>query len=108
MRRAVFTGLVASFLLTTPAQARVVPSLLAPQIRAINRAPHAPPVLLPWSMPLDVNRAFTSGGPAGASYSLSIAAAPHCGGIQARLKSARGDRAALISAAEGAIRAGPR
>ena len=164
MRRALFTALAACFLVTTPAQARTLPSLFARQIRAINAAPHAPPVLLPRSMPLDAKNVFASGGPLGASYSLSIASVPHCGDanvcfvaaftaarartvygrrvtvrgaskagfvplscgascsppqidfivhgirytIQAKLNTLRGDRAALIGAAEAAIRAGPR
>ena len=164
MRRGLCTGLIAAFLVAAPAQARTLPVLFAKQIRAINAAPHAPPVLLPRSMSLDAKRVFASGGPAGASYSLSVGAVPHCRGanvcfvaeftaapaktvygtrvtvrgaakagfvplscgascsppqidflvhgirytIQAKLNTSRGDRAALIHAAESAIRAGPR
>jgi hypothetical protein len=60
-----------------------LPTLFARQIAAINRAPHAPPVLLPRSMPLDAKRMFASGGPQRSGYDLEIGAARHCGGANA-------------------------
>lgn len=63
-----------------------LPSLFARQIRAINRAPHAPPVLLPRSMPLDATHRFASGGVGGGrvpGYDLEIGAVRHCGGADA-------------------------
>lgn len=62
---------------------RSLPSLLAKQIRAVNRAKHAPAVLLPKTMPLDANHLYPSGGPSGAGYALSIGAVRHCGGADA-------------------------
>ena len=166
MRRSIFVVIVAICLLVAvPAAAKTsLPALFARQIRAINSAPHAPPVLLPFSMPLDARRMYAAGGPSRSSYDLSIGAVAHCDGanacfvadfsavksnnvfgrrvtvrgaskagffplscgascsppqidfivhgirytIQANLKTSRGDRAALISAAEAAISAGPR
>jgi hypothetical protein len=60
-----------------------LPSLFARQITAINRAPHAPPVLLPSSMPLDAKRMFATGGAHRTGYDLEIGAVRHCGGANA-------------------------
>ena len=60
-----------------------LPSLFARQITAINRAAHAPPVLLPRSMPLDAARLFASGGAQHSGYDLEIGAVRHCGGATA-------------------------
>jgi hypothetical protein len=63
-----------------------LPSLFARQIAAINRAPHAPPVLLPRSMPLDTKRMFVTGGVGGgrvSGYDLEVGAVAHCGGANA-------------------------
>ncbi len=65
-----------------------LPSLFAHQIAAINRAPHAPPVLLPRSMPLDAKRMFATGGVGRGrvpGYDLEIGAVKHCGGADACL-----------------------
>ena len=51
-----------------------LPSLFARQITAINRAAHAPPVLLPRSMPLDAKRMFATGGAQRSGYDLEIGA----------------------------------
>jgi hypothetical protein len=60
-----------------------LPSLFARQITAINRAPHAPPVLLPRSMPLDAKRMFATGGAQRSGYDLEIGAVNHCDGADA-------------------------
>jgi hypothetical protein len=60
-----------------------LPSLFAKQIQKINAAPHAPAVLLPASMPLDVKHEFPTGGPSGTSYDLEIGAAKNCNGADA-------------------------
>jgi hypothetical protein len=60
-----------------------LPSLFATQIQKINAAPHAPAVLLPASMPLDVKHEYPSGGPSGSSYDLEIGAAKNCNGADA-------------------------
>jgi hypothetical protein len=70
----------------TAAPQPTLPSLFARQIAAINRAPQAPPVLLPRSMPLDVPRRFATGGLSGGQghgYDLAIGAVKHCGGANA-------------------------
>jgi hypothetical protein len=164
-RAALVAGLLCLLLVAGVADARAnLPGLFAKQIRAINRAPHAPAVLLPAAMALDAKHLYAAGGASGASYALSLGAMAHCGGadacfvadftaaraqtvsgtpvhvagaskagffpqscgascappqidflwhgarytIQARLASSLGDRAALITAAESAISAGPR
>jgi len=60
-----------------------LPSLFAPQIAAIHRAPHPTPVLLPRSMPLDAARLFATGGAQRSGYDLEIGAVKHCGGATA-------------------------
>ena len=60
-----------------------LPVLFAQQIAAINRAAHAPPVLLPGSMPLDATRQFAGGGTDHSGYDLEIGAVRHCGGANA-------------------------
>lgn len=60
-----------------------LPSLFARQIAAVNRAPHAPPVLLPRSMPLDATRMVPTGGAQRSGYDLEIGAVKHCGGANA-------------------------
>jgi len=60
-----------------------LPSLFAHQIAAVNRAPHAPPVLLPRSMPLDATRMVPTGGAQRSGYDLEIGAVKHCGGANA-------------------------
>ena len=60
-----------------------LPSLFARQIAAIDRAPHAIPVLLPRSMPLDATRMFASGGKQRSGYDLEIGAVRQCGGANA-------------------------
>jgi hypothetical protein len=60
-----------------------LPTLLAGQIRAVNRAKHAPDVLLPRSLPLGAGRLYASGGPSGAGYALSIGAVRNCGDADA-------------------------
>jgi hypothetical protein len=65
-----------------------LPSLFARQIAAIDRAPHAIPVLLPRSMPLDATRMFASGGTQRSGYDLEIGAVRHCGGANARFVAA--------------------
>ena len=60
-----------------------LPSLFAHQIAAVNRAPHAPPVLLPRSMPLDATRMVPTGGAQRSGYDLEIGAVKHCGGATA-------------------------
>lgn len=56
-----------------------LPSLFAHQIAAVNRAPHAPPVLLPRSMPLDSTRMVPTGGAQRSGYDLEIGDVKHCG-----------------------------
>jgi hypothetical protein len=73
---------VAGSAATAKAQ-RTLPSLLSKQIRSINRAPHAPPVLLPRTMPLDARHLWPSGGADGSAYELSIGAIRHCSGANA-------------------------
>jgi hypothetical protein len=78
--------LVAGALVVSAAAAATqptLPSLFAHQIAAINRAPHAPPVLLPRSMPLDAKRMFATGGTQRRGYDLEIGAVAHCGGANA-------------------------
>ncbi len=60
-----------------------LPTLFAHQIAAIKRAPHAPPVLLPRSMPVDAKHMFASGGAQRSGYDLEIGAVKHCGGADA-------------------------
>jgi hypothetical protein len=169
MRRGLFgvVILILGLSMTAPAvgAARTLPALLARQIRAIDAAAKAPPVLLPRAMPLDAKHLYPSGGASGKRYDLEIGAVRGCGGanacfvaaftaapgttvfgrrvavtgasraaftplscgascsppqiafivhgirytIQANLKkTAKGDRATLIRAAESAISAGPR
>ena len=60
-----------------------LPSLFAPQIRAIRNAGGAPAVLLPRSMPLDATRLFASGGRSGTGYDLEVAAIKNCHGANA-------------------------
>ena len=169
MRRGLFVVVILILVLsmTAPAvgAARTLPALLAQQIRAIDAAAKAPPVLLPRAMPLDAKHLYPSGGASGKRYDLEIGAVSGCGGatacfvaaftaapgttvfgrrvavkgasraaftplscgascsppqivfivhgirytIQANLKkTAKGDRATLIGAAEAAIAAGPR
>jgi hypothetical protein len=60
-----------------------LPALFAHQISAIKRSGHAPPVLLPGSMPLDTKRMFAGGGPEKSGYDLEIGAVRHCGGANA-------------------------
>lgn len=60
-----------------------LPTLFAKQIQKVNAAPHAPDVLLPGSMPLDVKHEYPSGGPSGSSYDLEIGAAKNCHGADA-------------------------
>jgi hypothetical protein len=62
---------------------RTLASLLAKEIRAVNNAPSAPPVLLPRTMPLDAKHRWPSGGPDGSAYELSIGAVRHCSGANA-------------------------
>jgi hypothetical protein len=167
MRRGLFALLIVGLLAVAPALGaqKTLPALFSKQVKAINAAAKAPPVLLPRSLPLDVKKRFVSGGPAGKAYGLEIGAVKNCGGadacfvahfaaapgtsvfgkkvtvngatkagfhplscgascsppqiqfvvhaitytIQANLKkTAKGDRATLISAAESAIAAGAR
>jgi hypothetical protein len=78
--------LTAAFILfaVVPADAgTTLPGLFAKQIRAINAAPKAPPVLLPRSMPLDAMHLYASGGAVGASWDLEIGAVKNCGGANA-------------------------
>lgn len=67
----------------TAATQLTLPSLFAHQIAAVNRAPDAPPVLLPRSMPLDAKRLVPSGGAQHSGYDLEIGAVKHCGGANA-------------------------
>jgi len=67
----------------TAATQPTLPSLFAHQIAAIHRAPHATPVLLPRSMPLDAARMFATGGAQRTGYDLEIGAVRHCGGANA-------------------------
>ncbi len=60
-----------------------LPALFAHQIAAINRAPLAPSVLLPRSMPLDAKRLVPTGGVQHSGYDLEIGAVKHCGGANA-------------------------
>jgi hypothetical protein len=147
------------------AASKPLTAVLAQQIRAINAAPKAAPVLLPRSLPLDTKHLYPSGRATGRSYDLELGAVKNCHGadaclvadftaspggtvfgkkvkvtgatragftplscgascappqivfvvhgvrytIQANLKkTAKGDRATLIAAAEAAIAAGPR
>jgi hypothetical protein len=86
MRRAVASAVVAiSALVAAPAVAGSValPTLFAKQIHEVNSAPHAPPVLLPGSMSLDVKHAYPTGGPSGSSYDLEIGAVRNCHGADA-------------------------
>jgi hypothetical protein len=82
-------GALLCLLLAIPAAAGAglprggLPALFARQIHAINRAPHAPAVLLPRSMPLDAKHLYASGGPSGSSYNLEIGAVAPCGGANA-------------------------
>lgn len=78
--------LVMSTVVLTTATAAPHPTLtalLAQQIRAIKRASHAPPVLLPGSMALDAKRMFASGGPRKSGYDLEIGAVRNCGDADA-------------------------
>ena len=84
---AIATALLVAGIVTLPvAEAATpvsLPSLFAHQITAINRASHAPPVLLPRSMPLDAKRMFATGGSQRSGYDLEIGAVRHCGGADA-------------------------
>jgi hypothetical protein len=87
---AIATALVVAGIVTLPVAGAAtppsLPSLFAHQITAINRASHAPPVLLPRSMPLDAKRMFPTGGVSGgrvSGYDLEIGAVRHCGGADA-------------------------
>jgi hypothetical protein len=84
---AIATALLVAGIVTLPvadaATQPSLPSLFAHQITAINRASHAPPVLLPRSMPLDVKRMFATGGAQRSGYDLEIGAVRHCGGADA-------------------------
>jgi hypothetical protein len=167
MRRGLLAVMIAGVLVAVPALAAqtTLPALFAKQVRTINGAAKAPPVLLPSSLPLDVKHPYPTGGPSGKRYDLEIGAVKNCQGadacfvadflaapgtsvfgkkvtvkgatkagyhplscgascsppqiqfvvhgitytIQANLKkTAKGDRATLIGAAESAISAGPR
>jgi hypothetical protein len=167
MRRGLLAVVIMGLVVAAPAAAaqKALPALFAKQIRAIDGAAKAPPVLLPRTMPLDAQHMYPSGGPSGKRYDLEIGAVKGCGGanacfvagftaapgttvfgrrvsvtgatkagftplscgascsppqivfivhgvrytIQANLKkTAKGDRATLISTAESAISAGPR
>ncbi len=66
-----------------PASQRSLPALLAKQIRSVNRAPRAPAVLLPRSMPLDAKHLYPGGGPEGTSYDLELGAVRGCGDADA-------------------------
>jgi hypothetical protein len=86
MRRAVAAAVVAiSALVAAPAVAGSValPAVFAKQINKVNAAPHAPAVLLPGSMSLDVRHAYPTGGPSGSSYDLEIGAVKNCNGADA-------------------------
>lgn len=80
-------SLLAAAAVTLPVAAAAtqpsLPSLFAHQIAAIKRAAHAPPVLLPRSMPLDAKRMFASGGAQHSGYDLEIGAVKQCGGADA-------------------------
>jgi hypothetical protein len=65
------------------ARTPTLPALFAKQIRAINAAPQAAPVLLPANMPLDAVREYPSGGPSGRGYDLEIGAVRRCDGADA-------------------------
>jgi hypothetical protein len=67
----------------TAAPRPTLAALFAHQISAIKRSSHAPPVLLPGSMPLDAKRMFPSGGPQKSAYDLEIGAVRHCGDADA-------------------------
>jgi hypothetical protein len=90
MHRLRLIAIVASLLaavvilpVATAATPASLPSLFARQIAAINRAPHAPPVLLPRSMPLDAKHMFVTGGAQRSGYDLEIGAVKRCGGADA-------------------------
>lgn len=89
MRRLIMTAaalLVAGAMAVSVSSAATqptLPALFAHQIAAINRAPHAPPVLLPRSMGLDAKRLVPSGGAQRTGYDLEIGAVKHCGGANA-------------------------
>jgi hypothetical protein len=86
MRRVVLLTVAAiSLLIAVPAIAGSVslPTLFAKQINKINAASHAPAVLLPGSMALDVKHPYATGGPSGSSYDLEIGAVKNCNGANA-------------------------
>jgi hypothetical protein len=85
VRRGLLAAMILGLMAAVPAVAsqRTLPALLAKQVRAINAAAKAPPVLLPRSLPLDARRLYPSGGPAGKSYDLEIGALKNCRGAGA-------------------------
>jgi hypothetical protein len=80
MRRGLLVAVVVGVMAAVPAVAaqRTLPALFAKQVRAINAAPKAPPVLLPSSLPLDARHLFPGGGPNKNSYDLEIGALKNC------------------------------
>jgi hypothetical protein len=85
MRRGLLAIVILGVLAAAPAVASpaTLPSLFAKQVRAINAAAKAPPVLLPRSLPLDARHLYPSGGPSGKRYDLEIGALKNCGGANA-------------------------
>ena len=85
MRRSILAAVVLVGLLLAPAaQGRTtIPALFSRQVRAIDRAPGTPAVLLPATMPLDAAHRFAAGGRSGSGYDLSIGAVRGCGGADA-------------------------
>jgi hypothetical protein len=85
MRRGLFVSLIVGLLAVAPALAaqKTLPALFSKQLKAINAAAKAPPVLLPKSLPLDAKKMFASGGPSGKKYDLEIGAVKNCGDADA-------------------------
>jgi hypothetical protein len=80
MRRPVLAAVLLVGLLLAPAAEghTTLVALFTRQIRAINKAPRAPAVLLPATMPLDAAHLYASGGRSGSGYDLMIGAVRGC------------------------------
>jgi hypothetical protein len=85
MRRGLLAAMILGLMLAVPAVAsqRTLPALFAKQVRAIDAAAKAPPVLLPPALPLDARHLYPTGGPVGKNYDLEIGAAKNCRGANA-------------------------
>ena len=85
IRRGLLVVVILGLMAAVPAVAsqRTLPALFAKQVRAINAAAKAPPVLLPRTLPMDARHLYPSGGPSGKRYDLEIGALKNCRGANA-------------------------